>query len=114
MRLALCSRLPISSSSSSAQTRATADAGAELTHAGHEQGRRGQGRAGGEDAREHAGHEQRESRRRSEASQRDDVRGSWGGAYDIVETAPAQADGRRLTAADALRRADELMGVSYR
>lgn len=53
--------------------------------------------------REHAGHEQRAQSRR-EASPRDDVRGGWG-AYDIVETAPAQADARRLTAADALRRA---------
>lgn len=51
VRLALCSRLPISISPSSAQARATADAGAELTHAGRagteHRGRRGQGRAQG-------------------------------------------------------------------
>lgn len=34
VRLALCSRLPISSLLSSAQTRATADAGAQLAHTG--------------------------------------------------------------------------------
>lgn len=33
----------------------------------------------GEDAREHAGHEQTESRRRGEASPGDDVRGGLGG-----------------------------------
>ena len=70
VRLALCSRLPISSGISSAQARATADAG---------QMRRGRGRAGGEDAREHAGHEQGTSRRRGEASPRADARRGWGG-----------------------------------
>lgn len=68
VRLALCSRLPISSRLPSAQTRATADAGAELTHAGAQAQRM---------QREHAGHEQGQ-RRRGEASPRADVRGGWG------------------------------------
>lgn len=71
VRLALCSRLPISISPSSAQARATADAGAELAHAGRagteHRGRRGQGRAQG-----------RGRARQAEASPRADVRGGWG------------------------------------
>ena len=71
-------------------------------------------RAGAEDAetqREHAGHEQgREQAQGRGFTARRCARG-LGGAYDIVETAPAQADGHRLTAADVLRRADAPTGV---
>ena len=66
VRLALCSRLPISSRLSSAQARATADAGAcsaRGTHRGAEGGHRT--RAGARTSR-------------GEASPRADVRGGWG------------------------------------
>lgn len=103
VRLALCSRLPISISLPSAQARAPADAGAQAFSA------RGQAQRM---QREHAGHEQRGSRRRGEASPCADVRGGWGGAYDIGRDgtssggrAQARSCGRAQTGGDAVGRA---------
>lgn len=98
----------------SAQTRAPADAG----QIGRAQERRREARwAGAEDAetqREHAGHEQgREQAQGRGFTVRRCARGA-GGAYDIGRDGTSSGGARRLTAADALRRADELMGVSYR
>lgn len=105
VRLALCSRLPISSRLTSAQTRATADAGAELTHAG----------AGAEDAEgndEQARGCEGARRARAEGEQaqgrgftaRRCARGG-AGAYDIGRdgtSSGTQTGGRgRLTAARA-------------
>lgn len=65
-----------------------------------------------EDAREDAGHEQRASMRRGEASPRADVRGGLGGAYDIGRDgtssggrAQARSCGRAQTGGDAVGRA---------
>lgn len=92
VRLALCSRLPISISLPSAQARAPADTGAQAFSA-RRQAQRMQ--------REHAGHEQR-----AQASPCADVRGGWGGAYDIGRDGTSSGGRAQAHSCGRTRRAD--------